>query len=43
MADNRLLKNHYIETDYRGSKDKCIESPLLIARPLVAIKLETEN
>lgn len=31
MADIKLLENHYIETDFQGLKDKCIESPLPIA------------
>jgi len=39
MADNGMRKDHYLETDYRGSADKCNESPLPIAQSLAEIQV----
>gem|GEM_PF-6440687 len=32
MVDNCIRKDYYLETDSTGSKDKCTESPLPVAR-----------
>lgn len=39
MADNYFLRDHYLETESRGSKDKCIETPLPIARDVKCINI----
>jgi hypothetical protein len=40
MADGKLLKDYYIESDSRDSTNKCIDPPLAIARTLSKIKVK---
>ena len=35
MADFNIPNVHYLETDSRGSKDRCIESPLPVAQTVI--------
>ncbi len=43
MADIELLKDYYLERDYRDLKDKCFESPLPIARIVICGFSFTDN